>query len=145
VYPDSRVADFINAQFVPVKIDVRKNPKAMDRFGALWTPTIAVLDPEGTERYRFEGYLPVEDYLAQVTLGLGQVALAMKDWVAAEAWFHAVVEKYPNSEAAPEALYWEGVSRYKAGDQSALGQTAQHFKMRYTDTSWAKKSSVWAH
>ncbi len=145
MYPDPRVADFVAAQFVPVKIDVRKNPKPMDRFGALWTPTIILLDPQGTERYRFEGYLPVELFLAQLTLGLGHVAFAMKDWVAAEAWFHEVVEKYPNSEAAPEALYWEGVSRYKAGDQSALGQTAQNFKMRYSDTSWAKKSSVWAH
>jgi hypothetical protein len=145
VYPDPRVADFVNENFVPVRIDVRKNPQPMDRFQALWTPTILLLDPQGTERYRFEGFLPVEDYLGRVTLGLGHVAFAMKDWVAAEARFHEVAEKYPQTEAAPEALYWEGVSRYKAGDQSALGQTAQHFKMRYTDTDWAKKSSVWAH
>ena len=90
--------------------------RSMERFEALWTPTIVLLDPEGVERYRFEGYLPAPDYLARVTLGLGHVSFAMKDWVAAEAWFHEVVEKYGESEVAPEALYWEGVSRYKAGD-----------------------------
>ena len=145
MYPDPHVVSFVTEHFVPVKIDVRERPLLMDRFGALWTPTILLMDPTGVERYRFEGYLPVEDFLARLTLGLGHVSLAMKDWVAAEAWFHEVVEKFPASEVAPEALYWEGVSRYKAGDQSALGRTAQDFKHRYTDTSWAKKSSVWAH
>ena len=145
MYPDPRVAGFVMEHFVPVKIDVRKNPQPMERFEALWTPTIILLDPEGVERYRFEGYLPAGDYLARVTLGLGHVCFAMKDWVAAEAWFHEVVEKYGNSEVAPEALYWEGVSRYKAGDPSALGRTAQDFKQRYTQSDWAKKSSVWAH
>jgi hypothetical protein len=145
VYPDPRVVSFVTEHFVPVKIDVRKNPQPMDRLQALWTPTILLLDPDGVERYRLEGYLPVEGYLARLTLGLGHIAFATKDWVAAEAWFHEVVEKYGESEVAPEALYWEGVSRYKAGDQSALGRTAQEFKQRYTDTDWAKKSSVWAH
>jgi hypothetical protein len=41
-------------------------------------------------------------------------------------------------------LYWAGVSRYKAtGDASALRDTAREFGQRYTQSSWAKKSSVW--
>ncbi|MDQ6802121.1 MAG: hypothetical protein M3041_14950 [Acidobacteriota bacterium] len=55
-----------------------------------------------------------------------------------------VVENLPNTEAAAEAMYWAGVSRYKAtNDASALKATAQAFKDRYKDSNWAKKASIW--
>ena len=31
-----------------------------------------ILDPNGEERYRIEGYLPVEEFRAQLELGLAQ-------------------------------------------------------------------------
>jgi len=38
-----------------------------------------------------------------------------------------------------------GVSRYKSnGKPTALQQTAEAFKTRYSDSAWAKKASVWA-
>ena len=47
-------------------------------------------------------------------------------------------------DAAPEAQYWAGVSRYKAsGDPSHLGATGKRFTERYADSTWAKKASVW--
>jgi outer membrane protein assembly factor BamD (BamD/ComL family) len=116
----------------------------MERFGAHWTPIVVVLDPNGTERYRFEGYLPVDDFLAHLTLALGQVAFATSDFAAAERRFAEVVEKYPRSEQAAEALYWGGAARYKAtGDASALAETADEFTRRYQTSSWARKASVW--
>jgi TolA-binding protein len=55
-----------------------------------------------------------------------------------------VVERYPDSDAAPEALYWAGVSRYKAtGDATALKDTAAAFGTQYRESSWAKKASIW--
>jgi TolA-binding protein len=62
----------------------------------------------------------------------------------AERAFRLLLERHPDSEVAPEALYWAGVSRYKAtNDAAALQQTAQAFQQQYRDSSWAKKSSVW--
>ena len=56
-----------------------------------------------------------------------------------------MLERRADSEIAPEALYWAGVSRYKAtGDASALQETAKAFQLQYRDSSWAKKASVWA-
>jgi TolA-binding protein len=55
-----------------------------------------------------------------------------------------VVENHSTTDAAPEALYWAGVARYKAmNDPTALSATAEEFRTRYSDTSWAKKASVW--
>ena len=143
MYPDERVVKFITENFVPVRVDVRKDPKPMERFGALWTPTMIILDPSGTERYRFEGYLPVNDFLAHLTLGLGHLAFSMGNFAEAERRFNDVVERYPDSEQAAEALYWRGVARYKAGSATALGETADEFTRRYQTSSWAKKASVW--
>lgn len=79
-----------------------------------------------------------------MSLGLAHSAFARGRFAEAEPLFREIVDKYPNSDAAPEALYWAGVSRYKgSGEAAALGDTARAFSSRYTDTSWAKKASVW--
>lgn len=115
-----------------------------ERYGAQWTPTILELDPEGAEQHRVEGFLEANDLLAQLTLGLGKTAFKAKQWQEAEKRFREVVDRYPKSDAAAEALYWAGVSRYKAsGDATALAQTAAAFGTRYTESPWAKKSSIW--
>jgi len=139
------VSALINERFIPVKIHVKENPSAFERFGAQWTPTVIIADPDGTERYRSEGYLPPEDFLAQLALGLAKSHFARGEWTEAEQRFRGVLERHPDSDVAPEALYWAGVSRYKGtGDASALQETARAFQSRYRDSSWAKKASVWS-
>jgi hypothetical protein len=145
VYPNDRVADFINQNFVPIKIHIKENKDAFGRFGAQWTPTLIVLDPEGKERYRFEGFLPPDDFLAQLETGLARSAFEHGQFQQAERRYRDVAQKYPKSEAAPEALYWAGVSKYKAtNDPAPLGQAARELKTQYPESSWTKKASVWA-
>jgi TolA-binding protein len=149
VYPDSAVASYIDQHFTPVRIHVRDHAaewkRLGDRFGVQWTPTVLVVDSSGQERHRIEGFLPAEDFLAQLELGRAKAAFGTGQFEEAERRFRAAVDHHPGSEAAPEALYWAGVSRYKrTNDPSALADTARGFRERYQDTSWAKKSSVWA-
>jgi TolA-binding protein len=144
VYADPRVVEFISKNFVPVRVHVREQAaeykRLGERYAAQWTPTILVLDAEGEERHRIEGFLPAEDFLAQLQLALAQSAFKRGVFDEAERHFRAVVERYPNTEAAPEALYWAGVSRYKGtGEAAALADTAAQFRGRYQETSWAKK------
>ena len=149
MYPDDRVARFIGEHFVPTRVNVREQPEDFsrlgERFNAHWTPTTILLESDGTERHRVEGFLPTEDFLAQLTLGAGRAAFARQEWGEAERYFREVVEKYPEATAAPEALYWSGVARYKhTNDASALAQTHREFITRYQDTEWAKRAAVWA-
>ena len=135
----------MNENFVPVKIHIKEQPQSFGRFGAQWTPAAVVLDPDGKEQHRFEGFLPADDFLAQLHLALAKSAFARQDFVDAEKRFRAIVEQFPATEAAAESLYWAGVSKYKAtNDASALAETGQQFKSRYKESSWAKKASVWA-
>ena len=134
----------IRENFIPVKIHVKERQKDFERFGAQWTPTAIILDPSGKEQHRFEGFLPADDFLAQLHLGLARSAFGRQNFGEAEKRFRAIVDQFPKTDAAPEALYWAGVSKYKAtNDAAALVETEKNFKSRYTDTTWAKKASVW--
>jgi len=145
VYPEPRVDQLVGENFIPVRLHVKTHPEAMERFGANWTPTVILLDSNGVERHRIEGFLPADEFLAQLHLGLGHIAFANKRFDESERHFRTIVDKLPNTDAAPEAQYWMGVSRYKGnGDASALKATADAFQSRYSDSSWAKKASIWA-
>jgi len=145
VYPDPRVERFINDNFIPARFHVKTHPEAMGRFHVDWTPTILILDSEGSERHRIEGFLPNDDFLAQLHLGLAHAAFTAGKFEQAGERFDTVVRDLPGSDAAAEAQYWAGVSRYKAtGDGAALKATADAFKERYRDTTWAKKASIWS-
>jgi hypothetical protein len=148
VWPDERVAGLVESDFVPVRIHVREQAgefqRLGERYGAQWTPTTLVVDPDGTERHRVEGFLPADDLLAQLELGLGKVAFKRGDWKTAERRFRAVADGHPENEIAPEAVYWAGVSKYKASDDAAaLAATSRRLDERYAGSTWAKKASVW--
>lgn len=134
----------VRENFIPVRIQIRENPAPMERFNVQWTPTIVLLGPDGKEHHRIEGFLGVDDFLAQLTLGLGHIARAEQEWGRAEEAYREVLDRLPATDAAAEAQYWLGVTRYKAtNDAAALGETARAFKEKYSDSTWAKKASIW--
>jgi hypothetical protein len=143
------VARFISDNFITARVHVKVQAadfqRLGQRFGAQWTPTILELAPDTTEWHRIEGFLPADDFQAQLMLGLARGAFKREKWEEAEKRFREIVDRFPNTDAAPEALYWAGVSRYKAtGNGAPLGETARAFSQRYQGTEWAKKASVWA-
>jgi len=149
VWPDERVVRFVNENFIPARVHVKDDAEAFKRYGqqynAQWTPTILELDSDGVEQWRIEGFLPNDDFLAQLTLGRAHIDFKQGKWAEAEKRFREIVDKLPKTDAAPEAMYWAGVSRYKAtNDPVALKETAKAFTQRYKDSSWAKKASIWA-
>jgi len=103
------------------------------------------MSPEGVECHRIEGFLPVDDLIAQLTLGLGKVSFKREKYADAEKHFRQVVQDFPSSDVAPEAAYWAGVSAYKAtNDAGNLKETHQDLQKRYPSSEWARKASVWA-
>jgi hypothetical protein len=138
----------VTENFLPARIHVREQKedwaRFSERYGVQWTPTILVVDPAGTERHRVEGFLPAQELIAQLALGLGRSAFARQQFGEAEKRLRDVVDRFPATSAAPEALYWAGVARYKAtNDAAALAETAGAFSRRFQDSTWAKKASVW--
>ena len=131
---------------MPVEAHIKEHPAYFHRFDAVWTPTILIMDSPGVERWRIEGYLPKTEFRAQLELGLARVAFTHKQWTEAEQRYAGVVERYPETIAAPEAVYWRGVSHYKAtNDHTVLGEVAGELTRKYARSEWALKASVWAH
>jgi hypothetical protein len=129
---------------VPLEAHIKDHPVYFHRFDAVWTPSVLILDSNGEERFRLEGYLPKEEFRAQLELGLARVAFMNKQWAEAERRYTDVLDRYPDSKAAPEALYWKGVSHYKAtNDHTILGELPGMFKERYPDSTWALKTLAW--
>jgi TolA-binding protein len=149
VWPDPRVVKFVNENFVPARVHVKDDSALFQKYGELynaqWTPTVLELDENGVERHRIEGFLPNDEFLAQLMLGRAHMAFARQEWSEAERRFREIVDTLPETDAAPEALYWAGVAPYKGThDNASLKATARAFNERYQDTTWAKKASIWS-
>ena len=131
---------------MPLEALIKEHPAWFHRFDAVWTPTILVMDADGVERYRIEGYLPKNWFRARLELGLARVAFMHKKWANAERIYADVAEDYADTAVAPEAIYWRGVSRYKAtNDHAVLGEVAAELSQKYPGNEWMLKSLPWAH
>jgi hypothetical protein len=114
------------------------------RFDAVWTPTVLLLDNDGKERVRLEGYLPNNDFIAALMNGLGRIAFVHKNYAAAEQQYGDVIAHYARSHSAAEAMYWRAVSHYKAtNDHTVLSKSAEDLRKTYPSSVWASKAVPW--
>ena len=117
-------------------------PALFGRFHVVWTPTVLVMG-KGEERSRIEGYLPREEFLAELKMGLARVQVMSKRWQEAERWFAEIADAH-DTAAAPAAMYWRAVCQYSAShDASPLKQVAQTLREQYPYSIWTVRASVW--
>ncbi len=103
-----------------------------------------LLDSDGKERVRLEGYLPNTDFFAALECGLGRIAFVHKKYSEAERWYSDVLKRFARSHSAPGAMYWHAVTRYRANDDhTALIQVAEDLRNRYPSSVWASKAIPW--
>ena len=150
MYSQPDLAQLVSNDFVPVRVHVKDDAAEFQRLGSMfdaeWTPTTLIVDATPKERHRIEGFLPKDDFASQLELGLAKAAFSAGRFDEAERVFEDVLRKYPQTDAAPEAQYWAGVSRYKSSnDPKHLGATTERFRTKYADSTWAKKASVWGN
>ena len=103
-----------------------------------------LLDSQGKERVRLEGYLPSNDFNAALRSGLGRIALAQKNYADAERWYGDVIARYGDSHFASAAMYWRAVGHYKAtNDHTVLGKAAEELRSTHPSSVWASKATPW--
>lgn len=79
-------------------------------------------------------------------MGLARIASMHKQWSDAEQRYSQIIERYAHTAAAPEAVYWTGVSRYKrTHDHTVLGAIPEDLGENYPESIWTKKASAWSH
>ena len=142
-YPDERVASFVRQHFIPAKVNVREQPDVAARHDVIWTPNVVIGDDSGKAAYRVEGYLPPEDFVAQLALGLGRYQLERQQYARAAHHFEEVARRHQGSDAAAQALYWLGVARYKESkDPGQLRPSWDRLVREYPASEWARRANV---
>ena len=142
-YPDPRVASFVRQSFVPLKVSLPENPEVAAGYDVAWSPTVLVGDEAGKAHYRVEGYLPPEEFMAQLALGLGRYEFDRQQFGRAVHHFEQVAQRHKGTEAAAQALYWLAVARYKdSKDPAQLRAGWDRLVREYPGSEWAKRADV---
>ena len=142
-YPETFVAEIVN-RCVPVQLDNSKaeNDVILKRYHHIWTPDIRVLNGDGDQLAEWQGYLPPAEFAARALTAFGQAHLRMRNFDAAEAHYVETLKRFPTAIAAPEALYYLGVARYRRDPESneLLHQWAM-LRGRYPESEFRVKQS----
>ncbi len=139
-YPNEKVAEFVEKHLVPIQVLFNAQPLAAD-FNVKWTPTVITLDEEGNEHHRTVGFLSPEEFIPSLILGIGKVHFDREKFEAAMALFDRLLKDYPQSDAAPEAVYLRGVAQYKSSHSAkALKEIHERLQAEYPSSEWAKRA-----
>ncbi len=142
-YPDQRVGAAVSEHFTACKLESGENYPVMKRLGIRWLPGIVLTDGKERVHHSWVGFLPPEPYLVELLFGRGMAAFGSKQLEAAEQHFETLVAETPGSERAPEALYWQGVSRYRqSGELADANRSWARMVETYPQSLWARKVEI---
>jgi len=145
ILPDDQVLRFIEREFAPLMYDINENTEMVERYSVDWTPAFVICDETGRELERWVGYLPKEDFIAQVLLSKGLADFHLNRYKEAETEFEELIGQHASSDLVPEAEYFLGVTKYKeTGDTFHLGAICNKLKEKWPDNSWTKRCSIWS-
>jgi tetratricopeptide (TPR) repeat protein len=140
-YPDQRVVDFIQGQVIPLQVHYNAQPLAAT-FNVKWTPTLVTLDSRGEEHHRTVGFLPAEELIPSLLLGIGKVHFDLDHYEKALHYLDRLLAEFPKSNAAAEAIYLRGVCRYKnTGEAGSLKEAYEQLQAQYPTSEWTTRSS----
>jgi len=142
-YPNPKVIDFFAKHLIPVRVLISSKPLPQ-KFKVQWTPTIVLLDGGGEEHHRSVGFLAPEELLPSLMLGIGKSYFDRELFSQAEQMFEQLLAQYSKSDAAPEAMYYRGVSRYKSTHSPGeLKNTVAALRKSFPESEWTKRASVY--
>ena len=72
------VIEYINENFVPLRLNWQASKDILNRYRILWAPIVLVLDSNGIKYYSFNVFLPPDKFIPQLEFGLGKLALKMQ-------------------------------------------------------------------
>ena len=143
-YPQAAVADAITRYGIPVQFDNSnpQNQKLLHSIHHIWTPDWRVFDYNGSELYRSDGFLPPDEFTPRVLCGYAMAYLRLKRFDDAEKIYVDVLTRFSTSYAAPEALYYLGVTRYRRNpDGDDLLTQWANLRARYPMSEYRVKQS----
>jgi thioredoxin-related protein len=143
-FPALEVSNFITDRMIPLRAELGARTLASD-FRVVWTPTLIVLDFYGKEHQRTVGFIPPDEMVASLLLGIGKVGFENDQFNEAVIQFNTLLNGYPKSASAPEAVYLRGVARYKSSHAvGALKETYQQLLSAYPESAWTRRAEPYS-
>jgi hypothetical protein len=135
-YINPEVISFVNDTLIPLRIEA--SDKVLGpKYRIKWTPSLLILDADGAEHSRTLGFYPPQELIPSLLLGQGKAKFNLPDRVAACVYFDKVLNDFPHSSLAPEAVYFNGVSQYiESHDVINLVNIYDRLVKDYPDSSW---------
>ena len=145
-YPNAQVAEFVSEHFAAIKFNVKEPhldfKEALGRGKVLWAPLLVFLDGRGSELRRYVGFLPPDEFLAELRLVLGLAAMTHTDFEGALRWLDGAAELFPAASAAPEALFWAAAAGYRLKGLAEVVRRWDDLRARYPESTWARRADV---
>ena len=139
-FAETGVSNFITDRVIALRAEVGARNLASD-FRVVWTPTLVVLDYYGKEHQRTVGYIPPDELVASLLLGIGKVGFENDQFNEAVIQLNTLLNGFPKSASAPEAVYLRGVARYKSSHAvGALQDTYQQLLAQYPESKWTRRA-----
>lgn len=139
-YPDTKVVSFIEQHLIPLRVPADAKPLS-DDFTVKWTPTLIVLDAEGMTHHRTVGFLPAEELIPSLYLGIAKACFNTNQIDRALVYLDNLLTEYPKSDFAPEAVYMQGVCGYKSTHNAQpLKDAYEKLRTQYPSSEWAKRA-----
>jgi hypothetical protein len=143
-FPDDAVSNFITDRMIPLRARVATEGLATD-YRVVWTPTLVILDYYGKEHQRTVGYIPPDEMVASLLLGIGKASFDNDQFNETIIQLNTLLNGYPQSAAAPEAVYLRGVARYKSSHAAgALKETYQQLLAEYPGSKWTRRAEPYS-
>jgi tetratricopeptide (TPR) repeat protein len=139
-YPNENVIEFIQKNMIPLRVAFDAQPLATD-FNLKWTPTLIALDADGKEHQRTVGFLPPEELIPSLLLGIAKSYFDRERFSEALSTLDKLIKDHPNSDSVPEALYLQGVSKYKSThNPKPLKEAYEQLQAKYPSSEWTKRA-----
>jgi hypothetical protein len=138
-FSDDRVAQAIAGRFVPLRIDLFRDPRDIVRpLDVIWTPTVLFADRRGDVHYRSVNFLPPDLFLTMLDIGEAQVDMYWSRTDHAIELLRGAYERDPEGLLAPEVLYWWGTAIYlKTHSDPETYEVWDFLRSQFPDSLWA--------
>ena len=102
-YPDRRTVDFINRFLIAPRVSTGSLDPVLGQFRIEYTPTIIILDGRAREHHRSVGFLPPEEFIPSLMLGIGRAWIDSGRPQKGMPMLERLVAEFPRSRSAAEA------------------------------------------
>lgn len=139
-YLDEKVVEFTLKNLIPLRVAFDSQPLAT-QFNLKWTPTLITLDSDGKEHQRTVGFLPPEELIPSLLLGIAKSYFNRERFNEALFTLDQILRDHDQSDSVPEAIYLRGVCGYKnTHNPRPLKEAYEYLQAKYPSNEWTKRA-----